>query len=107
MYRDQTTVFVLPEWLTKNKEARVVVETMLHNASSTGPFEARIRPYVFTGWIARVRHRFARLNNPGWKAGGVGRQPGTERSWGGLREDSACSGADHAEFTRDVLRLVA
>jgi integrase len=62
------TVFVLPEWVTKNKEARVVV---LNDVAQRLVDEHRGQhpTYVFT-WQDRKgrRRRFCRLNNSGWKA---------------------------------------
>lgn len=62
------TVFVLPEWLTKNKEARVVV---LNDTAQRIVDEARgqHRNYVFAWEDRRGRRRhFCRLNNSGWRA---------------------------------------
>lgn len=62
------TVFVLPEWLTKNKEARVVV--LNDTAQRIVDHHRGLHPsYVFT-WEDRKgrRKRFCRLNNSGWKA---------------------------------------
>jgi len=62
------TVFVLPEWVTKNKEARVVV---LNDVAQRIVDELRGQhpTYVFI-WEDRKgrRRRFCRLNNSGWKA---------------------------------------
>jgi hypothetical protein len=62
------TVFVLPEWVTKNKQARVVV---LNDVAQRIVDELRGQhpTYVFT-WEDRKgrRRRFCRLNNSGWKA---------------------------------------
>jgi integrase len=62
------TVFVLPEWLTKNKEARVVV---LNDVAQRIVDERRGQhpTYVFT-WVDRKgqQRRFCRLNNSGWRA---------------------------------------
>ena len=62
------TVFVLPEWVTKNKEARVVVlndtaQAVIESVRGQHP------KYVFT-WKDRRgrRRRFTRLNNKGWRA---------------------------------------
>jgi integrase len=62
------TVFVLPEWVTKNKEARVVVlndtaQAVVESVRGQHP------KYVFT-WTDRKgrRRRFTRLNNKGWRA---------------------------------------
>src|SRR5882762_4016437 len=62
------TVFVLPEWVTKNKEARVVVLNDVAQRIIDG-VRGQHPTYVFT-WVDRKgrRHRFARLNNSGWKA---------------------------------------
>lgn len=61
------TVFVLPEWLTKNKEARVVV---LNDTAQRIVDEARGQHpiYVFAWEDRRGRRRhFCRLNNSGWR----------------------------------------
>jgi len=62
------TVFVLPEWVTKNKEARVVVlndtaQAVIESVRGQHP------KYVFT-WTDRKgrQRRFTRLNNKGWRA---------------------------------------
>jgi integrase len=62
------TVFVLPEWLTKNKEARVVVLNDVAPQLVDG-LRSQHPTYVFT-WEDRKhrRRRFRRLNNTGWKA---------------------------------------
>ena len=62
------TVFVLPEWLTKNKEARVVVLNDVAQRIIDGVRDQH-PAYVFT-WMDRKgrRPRFTRLNNSGWKA---------------------------------------
>ena len=62
------TVFVLPEWLTKNKEARVVVLNDVAQRLVDG-LRGQHPTYVFT-WENRQgrRRRFHRLNNSGWKA---------------------------------------
>jgi len=62
------TVFVLPEWVTKNKEARVVVLNDVAQRIIDG-VRGQHPTYVFT-WADRKgrRRRFTRLNNSGWKA---------------------------------------
>jgi integrase len=62
------TVFVLPEWVTKNKEARVVVlsdvaQRIVDELRGQHPTDVFI-------WEDRKgrRRRFCRLNNSGWKA---------------------------------------
>ncbi len=62
------TVFVLPEWVTKNKEARVVVLNDVAQRIIDG-VRGQHPTYVFT-WVDRKgrRRRFTRLNNSGWKA---------------------------------------
>jgi integrase len=62
------TVFVLPEWVTKNKEARVVV---LNDVAQRIVDELRGQhpTYVFIWEDRKGRaRRFCRLNNSGWKA---------------------------------------
>src|SRR5258708_30513958 len=76
------TVFVLPEWVTKNKEARVVV---LNDVAQriVDQLRGQHPAYVFT-WEDRQarRRRFSRLNDSGWKAA---RRPATARHQHELR----------------------
>jgi integrase len=62
------TVFVLPEWLTKNGEARAVILNDVAQ-SVIDSLRGKDPTYVFT-WTDRKaqRHPFIRLTNSGWRA---------------------------------------